>query len=83
MRTFEFDYQERPFKALFKEGMIRYDWQELAAFFGVAPGDKSQQVTSSQALAMLPPSQSESFREMHKTAQNTLFEIIRIDNEMD
>jgi hypothetical protein len=83
MRTFEFDYQERPFKALFKEGMIRYDWQELADFFGVEPGDKSQQVTSAQALAMLPPSQSKSFREMHKTAQNTLFEIIRIDNEMD
>jgi hypothetical protein len=82
MRTFEFEYENRPFKALFKEGMIRYDWQEIASHFGV--GNPSfQKVTSAEALALMPPDQATSFRKMHQIAQNTLFEIIRIDNEID
>jgi hypothetical protein len=82
MRTFEFEYENQPFKALFKEGMIRYDWQEIASHFGVE-NPSFQKVTSAEALALIPPDKVDSFRKMHQIAQDTLFEIIRIDNEID
>jgi hypothetical protein len=82
MRTFEFEYENQPFKALFKEGMIRYDWEEIASYFGVE-NPSFQKVTSAEALALIPPDKVTSFRKMHQIAQDTLFEIIRIDNEID
>ncbi|MBC7923044.1 MAG: hypothetical protein H7Z75_18350 [Ferruginibacter sp.] len=83
MRAFEFDFRGQTFEAHFRHGTIHYDPDTLMSYFGVDPGALPDRVTAAQAQSLLPPQQRTLFKEWHATAQDALFELIKLDNEID
>lgn len=83
MRSFEFNFRDQVFKGVFQNGAILYDREEMSSFFGIDSSSFPSEVRAAQVQHLLPAEKIDSFKEWHQTSQNTLFEIIKMDNEID
>ena len=83
MRAFEFNFRGQTFRAHFRHGLIHYDPDTLTSQFEIDPGALPDRITAVQAQPLLPPQQRALFKEWHATAQDALFELIKLDNEID
>jgi hypothetical protein len=83
MRTFDFNFQGQTFQAIFRQGHIFYRRDDIASYFQIEPSDAPLEVTAEQGQDILPEQKLDQFRDWHAKAQNTLFELIRVENEVD
>jgi hypothetical protein len=83
MIAFQFNHNGQTFEAEFVRGQIEYDRGTVAAYLGLDPRQLPDRVSAAQASVVIPPEKLSRFREWHSAAQETVFTLIKADNEYD
>ncbi|MBD0257339.1 MAG: hypothetical protein ICV83_16595 [Cytophagales bacterium] len=83
MIAFQFNHNGQTFEAEFVRGQIEYDRGTVAAYLGLDPRQLPDRVSAAQAPVVIPPEKLNQFREWHSAAQETVFTLIKADNEYD
>jgi hypothetical protein len=83
MIAFQFNYNGQTYEAEFVRGQIEYDRRTVAAYLGLDPRQLPDRVSAVQAPVVIPPEKLSQFRQWHAAAQETVFTLIKADNEYD
>jgi len=83
MIAFQFSFKEQTYEAEFVRGQIEYDRNMVAAYLGIDPRNLPERVTAVAAPVVIPPEKLGQFRQWHAAAQETVFTLIKADNEYD
>jgi hypothetical protein len=83
MISFQFSFREQIFDAEFVKGQIEYNRETVASYLQMDPSRLPGRVTAVTANAILPPDRLDRFRPWHAAAQDTVFDLIKADNEFD
>lgn len=83
MIAFQFNFNEQTYEAEFVRGQIEYDRNTVAAYLSIDPRNLPERVSAVQAPVVIPPEKLNQFRQWHAAAQETVFTLIKADNEFD
>jgi hypothetical protein len=83
MIAFQFNFNGQTYDAEFVRGQIEYDRNTVASYLGIESRHLPDRVSALQAPVVIPPDKLNQFREWHAAAQETVFTLIKADNEFD
>lgn len=83
MIAFHFNFREQSFNAEFVKGQIEYSRETVASYLRMDPARLPDRITGVTADSLLPPEKLDMFRPWHAAAQDTVFTLIKADNEFD
>ena len=83
MIAFQFNYNGQTYEAEFVRGQIEYDRRTVATYLNIESRQLAERVAAAQAPVSIPPEKLNDFRQWHAAAQETVFTLIKADNEFD